>query len=122
MNKKNKKLAKKVKNKIIKSKTDDKIARLKSNLNIENVVSSKKLKVSMITAVVLLILLIKNRIKFIIKHLNTLRKLFRLYIVIHYEIINQHHFRKNFTSFPKKKSRKKEKLKSFSFSNQIIPF
>ena len=58
MNKKNKKLAKKVKNKIIKSKTDDKIARLKSNLNIENVVSSKKLKVSMITAVVLLILLI----------------------------------------------------------------
>ena len=58
MNKKNKKLAKKVKNKIIKSKTDDKIAKLKSNLNIENVVSSKKLKFSMIVAVVLLILLI----------------------------------------------------------------
>lgn len=58
MNKKNKKLAKKVKNKIIKSKTDDKIAKLKSNLNIENVVSSKKLKVSMIVAVILLILLI----------------------------------------------------------------
>ena len=33
MNKKNKKLAKKVKNKIIKSKTDDKIAKLKSNMN-----------------------------------------------------------------------------------------
>lgn len=49
--KKNKKLAKKVKNKIIKSKTDDKIAKLKSNLNIENVVSSKKLKFSMIVAV-----------------------------------------------------------------------
>ena len=58
MNKKNKKLAKKVKNKIIKSKTDDKIAKLKSNLNIENVVSSKKLKFSMIVAVILLILLI----------------------------------------------------------------
>ncbi len=58
MNKKNKKLAKKVKNKIIKSKTDDKIARLKNNLNIENVISSKKLKISMVTAITLLILLI----------------------------------------------------------------
>ena len=58
MNKKNKKLAKKVKNKIIKSKTDDKIARLKNNLNIENVISSKKLKISMIIAIVLLILLV----------------------------------------------------------------
>ena len=58
MNKKNKKLAKKVKNKIIKSKTDDKIARLKSNLNIENVISSKKLKISMVIAVILLVLLI----------------------------------------------------------------
>ncbi len=58
MNKKNKKLAKKVKNKIIKSKTDDKIAKLKSNMNIENVVSSKKLKIALIVVVVLLILLI----------------------------------------------------------------
>ena len=58
MNKKNKKLAKKGKNKIIKSKTDDKIARLKNNLNIENVISSKKLKISMVTAITLLILLI----------------------------------------------------------------
>ena len=58
MNKKNKKLAKKVKNKIIKSKTDDKIARLKNNLNIENVISSKKLKISIVTAITLLILLI----------------------------------------------------------------
>lgn len=58
MNKKNKKLAKKVKNKIIKSKTDDKIARLKNNLNIENVVSSKKLKISLVIAVILLIILI----------------------------------------------------------------
>ena len=58
MNKKNKKLAKKVKNKIIKSKTDDKIARLKNNLNIENVISSKKLKISMVIAITLLILLI----------------------------------------------------------------
>lgn len=58
MNKKNKKIAKKVKNKIIKSKTDDKIAKLKHNLNIENVVSSKKLRISMVSAVVLLILLI----------------------------------------------------------------
>lgn len=58
MNKKNIKLAKKVKNKIIKSKTDDKIARLKNNLNIENVISSKKLKISIVTAITLLILLI----------------------------------------------------------------
>ena len=58
MNKKNKKLAKKVKNKIIKSKTDDKIARLNNNLNIENVISSKKLKISMVIAITLLILLI----------------------------------------------------------------
>ena len=58
MNKKNIKLAKKVKNKIIKSKTDDKIARLKNNLNIENVISSKKLKISIVRAITLLILLI----------------------------------------------------------------
>ena len=58
MNKKNIKLAKKVKNKIIKSKTNDKIARLKNNLNIENVISSKKLKISIVTAITLLILLI----------------------------------------------------------------
>lgn len=58
MNKKSKKLAKKIKNKIIKSKTDDKIAKLKSNLNIENVVSTKKLKISLIIIIALLFLLI----------------------------------------------------------------
>ncbi len=58
MNKKNKKIAKKVKNKILKSKTDDKIAKLKSNLNIENVVSPKKLKISLLVVLALFILLI----------------------------------------------------------------
>lgn len=58
MNKKNKKLAKKVKNKIIKSKTDDKIAKLKSNLNIENVVSLSKLKIILIIVITLFVLLI----------------------------------------------------------------
>lgn len=48
MNKTNKKLAKKAKNKIIKSKTDEKIAKLKHNLNIENVVSTLKLKLVVI--------------------------------------------------------------------------
>ena len=58
MNKKNKKIAKKVKNKILKSKTDDKIAKLKSNLNIENVVSPKKLKISLLVVLAVFILLI----------------------------------------------------------------
>ena len=58
MNKKNKKLAKKVKNKIIKSKTDDRIAKLKSNMNIENVIPSIKLKIIAIVSFALLIFLI----------------------------------------------------------------
>ena len=58
MNKKNKKLAKKVKNKIIKSKTDEKIAKLKSNMNIENVISTKKLKIALVIVFVALILLV----------------------------------------------------------------
>ena len=58
MNKKNKKLAKKVRNKIIKSKTDDKIAKLKSNLNIENVVSIKRLRTVLIICFLILFLLI----------------------------------------------------------------
>ena len=57
MNKKSKKLAKKVKNKIIKSKTDDKIARLKNNMNIENVISTKKLKISLIIVFIILVLI-----------------------------------------------------------------
>lgn len=58
INQKNKKLAKKVKNKIIKSKTDDKIAKLKNNLNAENVVSKKKLKTSLIIVILLFVFLI----------------------------------------------------------------
>lgn len=58
MNKKNKKLAKKIKNKIIKSKSDEKLAKLKSNMDAENVISTKKLKRTLIIAFILLILLI----------------------------------------------------------------
>lgn len=58
MNKKNKKLAKKIKNKINKAKSDDKIAKLKNNLNIGNVVSTKKLKTILILSFILLICLI----------------------------------------------------------------
>lgn len=58
MNKKSKKLAKKVKNNIIKLKTDEKIAKLKSNLNIENVVSKKKLKLTLVLSILILFLLI----------------------------------------------------------------
>ena len=58
MNKKNKKLAKKVINKINKSKTDEKIAKLKSNLNTENVVSTKKLKTFLILSFLIFLLLI----------------------------------------------------------------
>ena len=45
MNKKGKKIAKKIKNNVLKSKTDTKIAQMKNNLNIENVISTKKLKI-----------------------------------------------------------------------------
>ncbi len=58
MNENNKKLAKKVKNKINKTKTDEKIAKLKSNLNIENVVSTKKLKTFLILSFIIFLLLI----------------------------------------------------------------
>ena len=58
MNKTNKKLAKKAKNKIMKLKTDEKIAKLKNNLNIENVVSTKKLKIILIVIIFLLFCLI----------------------------------------------------------------
>lgn len=58
MNNKNKKLAKKVNNKILKSKTDQKIAKLKNNLNIENVISVKKFKSILVFTFILLILLI----------------------------------------------------------------
>ena len=58
MNKKNKKLAKKIKNKIIKSKTDDRIAKAKSNLNSSNIISEKKLKIGLIVTFVILFTLI----------------------------------------------------------------
>ena len=58
MNQKNKKLAKKVKNKIQKSKTDDKIAKLKNNLNAENVVSTKKLKMFLVFSFIIFMVLI----------------------------------------------------------------
>lgn len=58
MNKKNNKLAKKIKNKIIKSKTDDKISKMKNNLNIQNVVSTKKLKIALIISFFSFVLLI----------------------------------------------------------------
>ena len=45
MNKKGKKIAKKIKNNVLKSKTDTKIAQMKNNINIENVISTKKLKI-----------------------------------------------------------------------------
>ena len=41
MNKKGKKIAKKIKNNVLKSKTDTKIAQMKNNLNIENVIQLK---------------------------------------------------------------------------------
>ena len=58
MNKKNKKLDKKIKNKIIKSKTDDRIAKAKSNLNSSNIISEKKLKIGLIVTFVILFTLI----------------------------------------------------------------
>lgn len=58
MNEKNKKLAKKVNKKILKSKSEEKIKKLKSNLNIENLVSTKKLRVALIFSFLILILLI----------------------------------------------------------------
>lgn len=56
--KKQKKLAKKIKNKILKSQNDDKIQKMKNNLNTENIISLKKLKLFLICIVVLLIALI----------------------------------------------------------------
>lgn len=58
MNKKNKKLAKKIKNKINKSKTDDKIAKLKRNLNSPNLLSQKKLKTGLATTFIILTVLV----------------------------------------------------------------
>lgn len=59
-NKKNNKIAKKVNNKILKSKTDQRIARLKNNLNVENVISIKKLQTSLVITIILFILLISR--------------------------------------------------------------
>ena len=58
MNKKGKKIAKKIKNNVLKSKTDTKIAQMKNNLNIENVISTKKLKIFLGFIIFVLILLI----------------------------------------------------------------
>lgn len=58
MNKKSRKLAKKVKNNLIKSKSDEKIAKLKSNLNAENIVSQKKHKIILMVTFIILFLLI----------------------------------------------------------------
>lgn len=58
MNKKNKKLAKRVNNNILKSKTDQKIAKLKNNLNIQNVISVNRQKAILSLTIILLILLI----------------------------------------------------------------
>ena len=58
MNKKRKKLAKKIKNRILKSKTDKKIAKLKNNLNIENIIPIRKLQIYLILSLTLLLLLI----------------------------------------------------------------
>ena len=58
MNKKGKKIAKKIKNNVLKSKTDTKIAQMKNNLNIENVISTKKLKFFLGFIIFVLILLI----------------------------------------------------------------
>ena len=58
MNKKGKKIAKKIKNNVLKSKTDTKIAQMKNNLNIENVISTKKLKIFLGFIIFVLILFI----------------------------------------------------------------
>ena len=55
---KNNKNAKKAKNRIIKDKQNQKIKELKKNMNIENVVSTKKLRIFLLTSLILLILLI----------------------------------------------------------------
>ena len=58
MNKKNKKLAKKIKNIIFKSKSNQKKSKLKNNLNISNIISTKKQKAFLIIVLILFILLI----------------------------------------------------------------
>jgi stage V sporulation protein D (sporulation-specific penicillin-binding protein) len=58
MNKKNNKLAKKIKNKLIKSKTDEKISKMKNNLNIHNVIPTKKLKIALMISFFAFIFLI----------------------------------------------------------------